>query len=144
MKGINKCIFVGTLGADPEVRYTQNKLAIANFSIAITETWKDKDTGNQEKKTEWIKLTCFGKQAEIAGEYLKKGSKVYVEGKMKTRKWHDEKIGVDRYITEVHIDSFQMLDSKPSEGKDTYSKESYKPEGTAQGADTNFDDDIPF
>jgi len=114
-RGINKVILVGNLGQDPEVRYTANGGAITNISIATSESWKDKNTGQIQDKTEWHRISLFGKIAEIAGEYLKKGTQVYIEGKLQTRKWVDKQ-GQDRYSTEVIVDSFngvmQMLGDK--------------------------------
>ncbi|MEE4246078.1 MAG: single-stranded DNA-binding protein [Kangiellaceae bacterium] len=111
-RGINKVILVGNLGNDPEIRYTPNGGAIANLSIATSEQWKDKATGEPRDKTEWHRVVIFGKLAEVAGEYLKKGSQVYIEGKLQTRKWQDQQ-GQDKYTTEVVIDGFngqmQML-----------------------------------
>lgn len=111
-RGINKVILVGNLGQDPEVRYTPGGAAITNISIATSDSWKDKNTGQMQEKTEWHRITFFGKLAEIAGEYLRKGSQVYVEGKLQTRKWQDKQ-GQDRYSTDVVVDSFtgvmQML-----------------------------------
>ncbi len=113
-RGVNKVILVGNLGNDPEIRYMPNGGAVANITIATSESWKDKATGEQREKTEWHKVSIFGKLAEIAGEYLRKGSKVYVEGALQTRKWQDQS-GQDRYTTEVVIQGFngvmQMLDS---------------------------------
>jgi len=118
-RGINKVILVGNLGQDPEVRYTPGGAAITTISIATSESWKDKNTGQTQEKTEWHRVVFFGKLAEIAGEYLHKGSQVYVEGKLQTRKWQD-KSGQDRYTTEVVIDSFngvmQMLGGKGEGG----------------------------
>lgn len=108
-KGINKVILVGNLGQDPEVRTFQNGDSVANMTIATSETWKDRNTGEQREKTEWHRVSMFKKLAEIAGQYLKKGSKVYIEGSLKTRKWQDN-TGNDRYVTEIHASSMQMLD----------------------------------
>lgn len=112
MRGINKVIIVGTLGADPEVKYAANGNAIANLSVATSEEWNDKATGQKQQKTEWHRVSMFGKIAEIAGQYLRKGSQVYLEGKLQTRKWQDQN-GQDRYTTEVVISGFdgtmQML-----------------------------------
>jgi single-strand DNA-binding protein len=110
-RGINKVILIGNLGADPEVRYTQNSTAIANLSIATSETWKDKQTGEPREQTEWHRCVAYRRLAEIAGEYLKKGSKVYVEGRLQTRKWTGQD-NVERYTTEVVINEMQMLDSR--------------------------------
>ncbi|WP_224797794.1 single-stranded DNA-binding protein [Idiomarina abyssalis] len=110
-KGVNKVILIGNLGADPEVRYTQNSTAIANLSIATSETWKDKQTGEPREQTEWHRCVAYRRLAEIAGEYLKKGSKVYVEGRLQTRKWTGQD-NVERYTTEVVINEMQMLDSR--------------------------------
>lgn len=117
-RGINKVILVGNLGQDPEVRYTPNGSAVANLSLATSDSWKDKNTGQMQEKTEWHRVAMFGKLAEIAGEYLRKGSQVYIEGKLQTRKWQDKQ-GQDRYTTEVVVDGFsgvmQMLGGR-SEG----------------------------
>jgi single-strand DNA-binding protein len=102
-RGINKVIIVGNLGQDPEVRYMPNGNAVANISIATSESWKDKNTGQMNEKTEWHRVVMFGKLAEIAGEYLRKGSQVYIEGKLQTRKWQDQS-GQDRYSTEIVVD----------------------------------------
>lgn len=112
-KGVNKVIIVGNLGADPEVRHTQTGTAICNLSIATSEHWKDKQTGEPRELTEWHRCTAYRRLAEICGEYLKKGSKVYVEGRLQTRKWQDQQ-GVDRYTTEIVIAEMQMLDSRGS------------------------------
>ena len=114
-RGVNKVILVGNLGADPEMRYTQNSTAIANLSIATSETWKDKQTGEPREQTEWHRCVAYRRLAEIAGEYLKKGSKVYVEGRLQTRKWQGQD-GQDRYTTEIVINELQMLDSRGGSG----------------------------
>jgi len=110
-RGINKVILIGNLGADPEVRYTQSSQAIANLSVATSESWKDKQTGEQREQTEWHRVVCYRRLAEIAGEYLKKGSKVYIEGRLQTRKWQGQD-GQDRYTTEIVCNDLQMLDSR--------------------------------
>ena len=114
-RGVNKVILIGNLGQDPEIRYNQQGGAIANLSIATSESWKDKNTDQQQEKTEWHRVVIFGKLAEICGEYARKGSKLYIEGKLQTRKWQDQS-GQDKYTTEVVIDGFQgqmqMLDGK--------------------------------
>jgi single-strand DNA-binding protein len=112
MASVNKVILIGNLGKDPEVRYMQNGDAVASFTIATSESWKDKDTGEKKEATEWHRLTAFRRLGEIAGEYLKKGSSVYIEGKLTTRKWQD-KDGVDRYTTEIVVDKLTMLGSPP-------------------------------
>lgn len=112
--GVNKVILIGNLGNDPDVKQSQQGSAICNLSIATSESWKDKNTGQQQEKTEWHRVALFGKLAEIAGQYLRKGSKVYIEGKLQTRKWQDQQ-GQDRYTTEVVVDvngQMQMLDSR--------------------------------
>lgn len=114
-RGINKVILIGNLGADPEMRYTQNSTAIANLSIATSESWKDKQTGEQREQTEWHRVVCYRRLAEIAGEYLKKGSKVYIEGKLQTRKWQGQD-GQDRYTTEIVCNEMQMLDGRSGGG----------------------------
>ena len=115
MAGVNKVILVGNLGKDPDVRYTPDGRAITNITVATSESWKDKNTGQKQEKTEWHRVVFFGPVAGIAGEYLKKGSKVYIEGKLQTRKWQDQS-GQDRYTTEIVVDGFsgtmQMLDSR--------------------------------
>ena len=115
IRGINKVILVGNLGNDPEVRYTPGGAAITNISVATSESWQDKQSGQNQEKTEWHRVVFFGKLADIAGEYLRKGSQVYVEGKLQTRKWQDKQ-GQDRYSTEIVVDGFngvlQMLGSK--------------------------------
>lgn len=111
MASVNKVIIVGALGRDPEIRYTPNGDAIANVSVATSEQWKDKATGQKKELTEWHRVVFYRKLAEIAGEYLKKGSQVYIEGKLHTRKWADKE-GVERYITEIVADNMQMLGSR--------------------------------
>ena len=112
-KGVNKCILVGNLGKDPEARSMPNGNSVSNFSIATSETWKDKNTGQPQERSEWHKIAVFGKLAEICNEYLKKGSKVYIEGSLRTNKWQD-KDGKDRYTTEIVATEMQMLDSRGS------------------------------
>jgi single-strand DNA-binding protein len=115
MASVNKVILVGNLGRDPETRYMPDGGAVTNVSIATTESWKDKTSGEKQEKTEWHRVAFFGKLAEIAGEYLKKGSQVYVEGRLQTRKWQD-KDGADRYTTEIIADRMQMLGSRQGAG----------------------------
>lgn len=112
MKGINKVILIGHVGQDPESKSLPSGSAVTNLSLATTESWKDKSTGQLQDKTEWHKIVFFGKVAEIAAQYLKKGSKVYIEGSLRTRKWQD-KDGSDRYTTEIVASEMQMLDNKP-------------------------------
>ncbi len=163
-RGINKVILVGNLGADPEVRYMPSGGAIANLSIATSDTWKDKQTGQAQERTEWHRVIFFNRLGEIAAEYLKKGSKVYVEGRLQTRKWQD-KNGVDRYTTEIVGSEMQMLDSRGGAGGSTGGFDQSMDSGQNMGyspsygaannnnsnqsfpepaMDTNFDDDIPF
>ncbi|MGK0298108.1 MAG: single-strand DNA-binding protein, partial [Gammaproteobacteria bacterium] len=143
---------VGNLGNDPDVRYTAGGAAVSNISIATSETWKDKESGEKQEKTEWHRVVFFGRLAEIVAEYLKKGSQVYIEGKLQTRKWQDKE-GVDRYSTEVVANEMQMLGSRGSSGNfdnapppDTASSSpSASNSSPSQTADKNFvDDDIPF
>jgi len=110
---INKVILLGNIGQDPEVRFSQSGTAFANLTLATSEKWKDKQTGEQKEKTEWSKLVFSGRLAEVVGEYVKKGSKLYVEGKLETRKWQNKE-GVDQYSTEIKVFQMEMLDSKPS------------------------------
>jgi single-strand DNA-binding protein len=141
--GINKVILVGNLGADPEVRQLPNGNTVANLRIATSETWKD-NSGQKQERTEWHTVTMFGKVADVAGQYLTKGSKVYIEGKLRTRKWQD-KNGNDRYTTEVTVDmngTMQMLDRKQG---DSGSKPSIQGKRQpAKEAVDDFDDSIPF
>lgn len=141
MASVNKVILVGNLGADPSVRYMPNGEAVANFSIATTENWKDKQ-GVKQEKTEWHNIVMYRKLAEIAGEYLKKGRPVYVEGRLQTRSW--EKDGVKRYSTEIIADSMQMLGSKNDSQDD--GGDSSASHSTARQDDQNngFDDDYDF
>jgi len=110
-KGVNRVFIIGNLGADPEVRYSGQGNAVANLSIATSDTWKDKQTGEQKEATEWHRVVLFNKTAEVAGQYLGKGSKVYIEGRIQTRKWQDQN-GTDRYTTEIVGNDLQMLDSR--------------------------------
>jgi len=150
-RGINKAIIVGNLGRDPEVRYTANGNAIANITVATAESWKDKQSGERQEKTEWHRVVFFGRLAEIAGEYLKKGSQVYIEGRLQTRKWED-KSGQERYTTEIVASEMQMLGSRgggASEASDDdYSSEARSAAGSSgggtSGGDPDLDDDIPF
>jgi len=144
-RGVNKAILVGYLGRDPEIRYAASGAAIANVSLATSESWKDKQTGENQERTEWHRVVFFGRLAEIVGEYLKKGSQVYVEGRIQTRKWQD-KDGNDRYTTEVVANDMQMLGGRGGGGGgggDAPSMNSGSGDtGAAPPAD--FDDDIPF
>lgn len=141
MRGVNKVIIVGNLGADPELRYSQSGTAMCSMSLATSEEWKDKTSGEKQSRTEWHRVKIFGKLAEIAGEYLKKGSQVYIEGKLRTDKYTD-KNGVERYTTDIYADDMQMLGGKPSEG----GRQSNAPSSNAPKNDEPFPDDrdIPF
>lgn len=153
MAGINKVILVGNLGAKPEVKYASNGNAISNLSVATSESWTDKSTGQKQEKTEWHRVSLFGKIAEIAGQYLDKGSKVYVEGKLQTRKWQDQS-GQDRYSTEVVVSGFngtlQMLDRRDSVNSEAPTQSTRPPESSQSApkitpvAQDEFEDDIPF
>ena len=116
MASVNKVIIVGNLGRDPDTRYLPSGEAVTNISVATTETWKDKTSGEKKEATEWHRISFFGKLAEIAGEYLKKGSQVYVEGQLRTRKYQDKETGKDRYSTEIRADRMQMLGSRAGAG----------------------------
>jgi single-strand DNA-binding protein len=150
-RGINKVILVGNLGADPEVRYMPSGSAVTNARIATTDSRKDKQTGEQQERTEWHQVVFFNRLAEIAGEYLKKGSQVYVEGRLQTRKWQD-KSGNDRYTTEVVANEMQMLGGRGGGGGPASSSTSSAPASTgapapapaAAASEADFDDDIPF
>ncbi|AOS96861.1 Single-stranded DNA-binding protein [Microbulbifer aggregans] len=115
-RGINKVILIGNLGADPETRYMPSGGAVTNVNLATSETWKDKQTGQQQERTEWHRVVFFNRLAEIAGEYLRKGSKVYIEGSLRTRKWQDKQSGQDRYTTEIVASEMQMLDGRGEQG----------------------------
>ena len=146
-RGINKVILVGNLGADPETRYMPSGGAVTNLSLATSETWKDKQTGEQKERTEWHKVAMFNRLAEIAAEYLRKGSQVYIEGKLRTRKWQDRD-GNDRYTTEVIADEMQMLGGRGGGGGMSGGPSGGDPgPGSApprQSGPDDFDDDIPF
>ncbi|NEX18311.1 MAG: single-stranded DNA-binding protein [Halochromatium sp.] len=169
--GVNKVILIGNLGVDPEVRYLPSGNAVANLRIATSESWRDKTTGEPQERTEWHRVSLFGKLAEIAGQYLHKGSKVYIEGKLRTRKWQGQD-GQDRYTTEIIVDingAMQMLDSRGSGGGEgasaggDYNRSANPPasagpasvapmgqgggspdSGPDGGSGADFDDDIPF
>ena len=154
-RGINKVILIGNLGAEPEVRYTPSGSAIANITLATSTSWKDKQTGEMQDRVEWHRVVFFNRLAEVVGEYLHKGSKIYVEGALRTRKWQD-KAGVERYTTEIIANEMQMLDGRTGGNFDSESQ------GNSQGNQGNFsnheggsntsqthdsfisDDDIPF
>jgi len=164
-RGINKVILVGNLGQDPETRFMPNGNPVANISVATSESWKDRQTGQQQERTEWHRVVLFNKLGEIAGQYLKKGSKVYIEGSLRTRKWQGQD-GSDRYSTEIVASDMQMLDSRggggdyPGEAPSNWGGQSSSggqtPSGSASsqaksqapaeqsGGFNDFDDDIPF
>ena len=157
-RGVNKVILVGTCGQDPEVRFMPNGNAVTNLSLATSEQWTDKQSGQKVEKTEWHRVSLFGKVAEIAGEYLRKGSQVYIEGKLQTREW--EKDGIKRYTTEIVVDmqgTMQLLGAKPQDGQQRQThpqaaaarqqprQQQAAPQQNQQGAPPDsFDDDIPF
>lgn len=149
MASVNKVILIGNLGADPETRYLPSGDAVTNIRIATTEKWRDKG-GEQQEHTEWHRIAFFGKLAEIAGEYLKKGSPVYVEGRIRTRKWQDKE-GQDKYSTEIVADRMQLLGSRGSGAGESVSREPVtaaagggKPQPKKGGSFDEMDDDIPF
>jgi len=161
-RGINKVILIGNLGRDPETRYMQNGNAVTNFSVATSETWRDKSTGDNQERTEWHNVVCFAKLGEIAGEYLKKGSKVFIEGSLRTSSWEAD--GQKKYRTEVIARDMQMLDSRgagmgggmgggmadggynqaPPQANQQRAPQAASQDGAAMVADEDFDDDIPF
>ncbi len=148
-RGINKVIIVGNLGQDPETRYMPSGSAVTNFTVATNESWKDKQTGEQKDRTEWHRVAMFGRLAEVAAEYLRKGSQVYIEGKLRTRKWQDRD-GKDRYTTEIIADEMQMLGGRGGGGSAPMSSDA-APASAPAGAPPpppppadEFDDDIPF
>jgi single-strand DNA-binding protein len=138
-RGINKVILVGNLGADPESRAMPSGSAVTNIRVATSESWKDKDTGDQQERTEWHRVAFFGRLAEIAAEYLRKGSQVYIEGKIRTRKWEDRD-GNDRWTTEIIANEMQMLGGRAGSGAPAQAGAVAE---TAP-ASAEFDDDIPF
>lgn len=155
-RGINKVILVGNVGTDPEVRYMPNGNAVTTLSIATSEAWKDKQTGEKQERTEWHRVVCFNRLGEIAGEYVRKGSKLYVEGSLRTRKWQDQQ-GQDRYTTEIVAADIQMLDSKggnPNMGSEPsyaaappaqhQNTKANAPQTVPHDAFEELDDDIPF
>lgn len=155
-RGINKVILIGNLGNDPEVRYTPNGSAVANITLATSSSWRDKQTGELQERTEWHRIAFFNRLAEIVGEYLHKGSKVYVEGSLRTRKWQDKNTGADRYTTEIIANEMQILDNRSGGGNhqnqntSQSSASSSTPStgntatATSSTASTEFNDDIPF
>ncbi|MHA7840522.1 MAG: single-stranded DNA-binding protein [Gammaproteobacteria bacterium] len=153
-RGVNKVILVGNLGTDPEVRYLPSGSAVANISIATNMSWKDKQTGEMKDRTEWHRVALFDRLGEIAGEYLRKGSKVYIEGSLRTRKWQDNN-GNDRYSTEIVANEMQMLDNRrdgvdsgfddgPSFNNDVRKSSNTSEAPATSNAAADFDDDIPF
>lgn len=153
MASVNKWIGIGNLGADPESRFTPSGDAVCNIRIACTESWRDKATGERKEATEWVRIAFYGRLAEIAGQYLRKGSQVYIEGSLRTRKWQD-KDGKDQYTTEIRANEMKMLGSR--QDGDSASRQQSAPQqprtqqskpqqsGGAQGGFGDFDDDIPF
>jgi len=152
-RGINKVILVGNLGADPETRYMPSGSAVTNLSVATSESWKDKQTGEQTERTEWHKVVMFDRLAEVAAEYLRKGSQVYIEGKLQTRKWQDRD-GNDRWTTEIRANEMQMLGGRAGGGGGSFGGGQQEGGGAPQqggggskppqSAPDDFDDDIPF
>ena len=148
-RGVNKVILVGNLGKDPEVRYSPNGSAMANVTIATAESWKDKQSGEKQEKTEWHRVVFFNRLAEIVGEYLKKGSQVYIEGRLQTRKWQGQD-GQDRYTTEIVANEMQMLGSRSGGGGDTSWNQQQNSAPSQQSSPASappaddFDDDVPF
>ena len=161
-RSLNQCNFIGNLGNDPEIKYMASGGAVANLSLAVSDDYKDKTSGQNVEQTEWVRVTAFGRLAEIIGEYVKKGSKIYCSGKMKTRKWQDN-TGADRWTTEVIIHDMQMLDSRggdqqggnqqapqqqnrvaPQQQKPQHNAQSSPAEPNSSPDFSDFDDDIPF
>ena len=149
-RGVNKVILVGNLGQDPDIKYMPSGQAVCNLSIATTESWNDKSSGDKVEKTEWHRVVFYGKLAEIVGEYLRKGRQVYVEGRLSTRKWQDQS-GVDRYTTEIIARDMQMLGGRDTGFSSAESEAAMPSSGTSRSAGTSapspsddFDDDIPF
>lgn len=150
-RGVNKVILVGNLGQEPDIKYMPSGQAVCNVSIATTESWKDKTSGEKVEKTEWHRVVLFGKQAEIAGEYLHKGKQVYIEGRLRTNKWQDQS-GADRYTTEIVARDMQMLGGRGTDlsgaENETAAPAPMSPDSggkvSASSSSSDFDDDIPF
>ena len=142
-RGINKVIVVGNLGADPDTRFMPSGNAVTNISVATSESWNDKETGERQEKTEWHRVVFFGRLAEIASEYLKKGSQVYIEGKLQTRKWEDKE-GKERWTTEIIANQMQMLGERMSQGASNQGSVTKQDSSSSEFVDEEFDDDIPF
>lgn len=144
-RGLNKVMIIGHLGQDPEIRALPSGTTIANLRIATTESWKDKQSGEQKEQTEWHSVTLFGRTAEVAGEYLTKGSQVYIEGKLRTRKWQDKE-GKDRWTTDIAGQEMQMLGGPRGEGGQQRHETQSRPAAaqTAPATEHDFDDSIPF
>lgn len=163
-RGVNKVILIGNLGQDPEIRYTTSQTAVTTLSLATSESWRDKQSGEMKEQTEWHRVVIFGKLAEIAAEYLRKGSQVYIEGQLRTRKWQDNSTGQDRYSTEINVGvngTLQMLGGRPNGSQtagsgqpggwgqprqpaDTQKFSGVPAAGAPQSSPMDFDDDIPF
>jgi len=142
-RGVNKVILIGNLGADPDTKFMPSGGAATNLSIATSESWKDKNTGEQVEKTEWHRVVAYGRLAEIMGEYLKKGSKVFIEGSLQTRKWQDRD-GNDRYTTEIKARDMQMLDSRGGAGMGAPAGGGMSAPAAAPAPAAELDDEIPF
>ena len=152
-RGVNRVILVGNVGNDPDVKTTSNGSAVANLSVATSEAWRDKNTGEMQERTEWHRIVLFNRLAEIAQQYLRKGSKVYIEGKIQTRKWQDQN-GQDRYSTEIVGNELQMLDSRESNGGQTsqasngngfaQNQQPFSAGNQTAGNEPDFGDDVPF
>ena len=142
-RGINKVIVVGNLGADPDTRAMPSGNQVTNISVATSESWNDKETGERQEKTEWHRVVFFGRLAEIASEYLKKGSQVYIEGKLQTRKWEDKE-GNERWTTEIVSNQMQMLGEKMSQSASNQGNVTKQNNSSNEFVDEEFDDDIPF
>ena len=142
---INKATILGRLGQDPEMKHAASGTAICNVSVATSETWKDKNTGEKQQKSEWHRVAAFGKLAQIMGDYLRKGSLVYIEGRIQTRKWTD-KDGQDRYSTEIIANEMKMLDGKPADGgnRPAQQQTAQQQSQPAPAGGDDFDDDLPF
>ena len=143
MAGVNKVIVVGRLGSDPDTRYMPSGSAVTNVSVATSESWKDKETGEKQEKTEWHRVVFFNRLAEIASEYLKKGSQIYVEGRLQTRKWEDKE-GNEKWTTEIVANQMQMLGERMSSGSSSNDRAPAQNTNKNEFANYDFDDDIPF
>lgn len=146
-RGVNKVILIGNLGADPDIRYLGSGDPVANISVATSESWRDKQTGQQQDRTEWHRIVVYGKMADVVSKYMKKGTKVYIEGSLRTRKWQD-KTGQERYTTEIICNDLQLIDSRGSSSEQSYEqaprRNSHSSHSSSLLENTDIDEELPF